>query len=168
VFHVADQPRVFGDAWYTDSDDAFVPTIEAVFLWAPPALALTDLIVNGTLDRHPELRLGVVELTASWVPSYLMMLDGGTDFIAKLNGRTVCELELRPSEYFRRQVRVAAFAQENPARLRASSDDIFMCCSDYPHSEGSATPVDDYRQIETTPDSEPALFNDNVSFLLHR
>ncbi|MGH9025592.1 MAG: amidohydrolase family protein [Acidimicrobiia bacterium] len=168
VFHVADQPRVFDDAWYTDSPDAFVPAIEAVFLWAPPALALTDLIVNGTLDRHPELRMGVVELTASWVPSYLLMLDGGLDFIAKLNGRTVCDLELRPSEYFRRQVRVAAFALEDPKRLRASSDDLFMCCSDYPHSEGSATPIDDYRAVHATPDAEPALFNDNASFLLRR
>ncbi len=168
VFHVADQPRVFGDAWYTDSDDAFVPAIEAVFLWAPPALAITDLIVNGTLARHPELRVGIVELTAIWVPQYLVMLDGGLDFIAKLNGRTVCDLELRPSDYFRRQVRVAAFAQEDPKRLRAHAGDLFMCCSDYPHSEGSATPIDDYRAVATTPPAEAALFHDNVSFLLHR
>jgi hypothetical protein len=166
VFHVADQPRVFGDAWYTDSSDAFVPAIETVFLWTPPALALTDLIVNGTLLRHPELRIGVVELTASWVPWFLHMLDGGLDFLAKLNGFMVCELDLRPSEYFRRQVRVAAFAQEDPKRLRTQSDDLFMCCSDYPHSEGSDTPIADYRAVGTTPDAEPALFNDNVSFLL--
>jgi predicted TIM-barrel fold metal-dependent hydrolase len=166
VFHVADQPHVFGDAWYTDSEYAFVPAIEAVFLWTPPALALTDLIVNGTLDRHPELRIGVVELTASWVPWFLPMLDGSLDFLAKLNGRTVCDLELRPSEYFRRQVRVAAFAHEDPKRIRAGSDDLFMCCSDYPHSEGTATPIDDYRAVQITPDAEPALFNDNISFLL--
>jgi predicted TIM-barrel fold metal-dependent hydrolase len=166
VFHVADQPRVFDDAWYTDSSDAFVPAIETVFLWTPPALALTDLIVNGTLQRHPELRIGVVELTASWVPWYLHMLDGALAFLAKLNGRTICELDLRPSEYFCRHVRVAAFAQEDPKRLRIGSDDLFMCCSDYPHSEGSDTPIADYRAVGTTPDEEPALFNDNVSFLL--
>jgi hypothetical protein len=31
-FHVADQPRVFDDAWYTDPDDTFVPALESVFL----------------------------------------------------------------------------------------------------------------------------------------
>ena len=52
VFHVADQPRVLDDAFYPD-DDSFVPVIESVFLWAPPAIALTDLIVNGTLTATP-------------------------------------------------------------------------------------------------------------------
>ncbi|HEX6310418.1 MAG TPA: hypothetical protein VF152_02190, partial [Acidimicrobiia bacterium] len=59
-FHVADQPHVFDDAWYTDPDEAFVPAIESVFLWTPPALAVTDLIANGTLARHPDLRIGIV------------------------------------------------------------------------------------------------------------
>ena len=88
TFHVADQPRVFDDAWYTDSDYAFVPSIETVFLWTPPALALTDLIVNGILDRHRELRIGVVELSANWVPPFLQILDGALDFLAKLHGRS--------------------------------------------------------------------------------
>jgi predicted TIM-barrel fold metal-dependent hydrolase len=166
VFHVADQPHVFDDAWYTDSDYAFVPAVEAVFLWTPPALALTDLIVNGTLARHPELRIGVIELSANWVPWFLPMLDGSLDFLEKLNGRRVCDLELRPSEYFRRQVRVAAFAYEDPKRIAAASGDVFMFCSDYPHSEGTATPIDDYRAAHVTPADAPALFNDNISFLL--
>ena len=64
VFHVADQPRVIDDAFYTDPDDSFVPVLESIFLWAPPAIAVTDLIVNGTLARHPELRIGIVELSS--------------------------------------------------------------------------------------------------------
>jgi predicted TIM-barrel fold metal-dependent hydrolase len=167
VFHVADQPRIFEDAWYTDPDDGLVSTLDSVFLWTPPALATTDLIVNGTLARHPDLRLGIVELSAVWVPMYLMMLDGGTEFTTKLNGRPLCDLELRPSEYFRRQVRVAAFSYERPQRLRARSDGLFMCCSDYPHSEGSATPVDDYRATGVKPEEDPGLFHDNIAFLLH-
>jgi predicted TIM-barrel fold metal-dependent hydrolase len=166
VFHVADQPRVFEDAWYTDPDDAFVPTIESIFIWTPPALATTDLIVNGVFDRHPELRLGIIELSAIWVPIYLLMLDGAVRFTAMLNGQPLAELELKPSEYFRRQVRVAAFSYERPGRLRDRSDSIYMCCSDFPHSEGTSTPLDDYRAIGSDPDQEPGLFHDNVAFLL--
>jgi predicted TIM-barrel fold metal-dependent hydrolase len=166
VFHVADQPRVLDDAFYTDPDDSFVPVLESVFLWVPPAIALTDLILNGALARHPQLRIGVVELSSIWVPQYLLMLDGGFDFTSALNGRPLAPLDLRPSEYFRRQVRISSFSYENPARLAARSGDLFMACSDFPHSEGTATPIDDYARIGCDPEGAVGLFHDNVSTLL--
>jgi predicted TIM-barrel fold metal-dependent hydrolase len=170
LFHVADQRRVFGDGWYTDPPDSFVPTLDSVFLWTAAALACTDLILNGTLDRHPDLRIGIVELSAVWVPMYLMMLDGGSEFTARLNGRPLTPLALRPSEYFRRQVRVSSFSYELPARLIRQTGDLYMCCSDYPHSEGTATPMADYTGsvVPITPDDAPGLFHDNVSMLLER
>ena len=165
VFHVADQPRVFDDAWYPDEEDS-LPVLESVFLWTPAALAVTDLITNGTLDKFPDLRLGIVELSAVWVPMFLMMLDGGWDFVSRLNGQEQTPLSSRPSEYFRRQVRVAAFSYEEPRRLEAKAGDLFMACSDYPHSEGTASPVADYEAKQTTPDANPGLFHDNSAFLL--
>jgi len=171
VFHVADQSRPFSDAWYTDADDAFIPVIDAVFLHTGAALACTDLIVNGVLERHPRLRVGIVELSAVWVPMYLQMLDGGVDFTTKLNGFAPPGLSLRPSEYFRRQVRVSSFSYELPELLRSQlgGDDLLMACSDYPHSEGTATPIDDYSgtgKFATTPDQAPGLFGANARFLL--
>ena len=91
------------------------------------------------------------------------MLDGGWDFTATLNGAAPTALELRPSEYFRRQVRVSSFSYEQPARLAAKSGDLFMCCSDYPHSEGTATPIEDYARQGCSPDEAPGLFRDNVA-----
>ncbi len=170
VFHVANQRRPFDDGWYTEPDDSFVPPLESVFLWTPAALGCTDLILNGTLERHPDLRIGVVELSAIWVPMFLMMLDGGSDFTAKLNGRPLAELSMRPSDYFRRQVRVSSFAYELPGRLIRQTGDLYMCCSDYPHSEGTATPLADYTgsAIPVRPEDAPGLFSDNVSLLMRR
>lgn len=170
LFHVADQRRPFADAWYTDPADAFVSTLGSVFLWTAAALACTDLILNGTLERHPDLRIGIVELSAVWVPMFLMMLDGGSDFTARLNGRPVAPLPMRPSDYFRRQVRVSSFSYELPSRLIRQTGDLYMCCSDYPHSEGTATPLADYADsaIPLGPDDAPGLFRDNVSMLLER
>jgi predicted TIM-barrel fold metal-dependent hydrolase len=168
VFHVADQPRVLDEAFYTDPDDSFVPVLESVFLWVPPAIAVTDLIVNGTFERHPGLRIGIVELSSVWVPQYLMMLDGGWDFTGRLNGGPPTELPLRPSEYFARQVRVSSFSYEQPARLAAKSKDIYMCCSDYPHSEGTATPVEDYERAGFSLTDGSGLWADNVEVLLAR
>jgi predicted TIM-barrel fold metal-dependent hydrolase len=165
VFHVADQPRVLDDAFYTDPD-SFVPVIESVFLWTPPAVALTDLIVNGTLDRFPDLLLGIVELSSIWVPMYLLMLDGGWDFTTTLNGRAPAPLSLRPSEYVTRQVRVSSFSYEQPRRLEAKSGDLYMACSDYPHSEGTDTPLADYDGVGLRPEAAPGLFGDNARLLL--
>jgi hypothetical protein len=169
VFHVADQRRPFGDGWYTDPPEAFVSVLESVFLWTAPALACADLILNGTLERFPDLRIGIVELSAIWVPLFLLMLDGAHAFTARLNGRPLAPLALRPSEYFLRQVRVAAFAFEEPSRLMRQTGDVYMCCSDFPHSEGTATPIADYAAAGRhgiSAEQAPGLFADNVGFLL--
>jgi predicted TIM-barrel fold metal-dependent hydrolase len=166
VFHVADQPRVFDEAWFTDGDDELVNVLDSVFLWTPPALAIADLIINGTLGRYPDLRIGVIELSAVWVPLFLLMLDGGWDFTTRLNGRPLTPLDLRPSEYFRRQVRVAAFSYEQPSRLTAKTGDLFMCCSDYPHSEGQSDPLASYAAAGSLPERDRGLFHQNLSYLL--
>lgn len=180
VFHVADQPRVFDDAWYTErrvasgpgepgTRDPGVFALDSIFLYVPAALATTDLILNGILDRHPSLRIGIVELSAVWVPLYLMMLEGGSQFVARLTGRDR-KLSLRPSDYFRRQVRVSCFAYELPARIakQLQSDDVLMACSDYPHSEGTAQPLEDYAagRHGVAPAAAQGLFERNAAFLL--
>ena len=166
VFHVADQPRVLDEAFYSDPDDSFVPVLESVFLWVPPAIAITDLIVNGTFARHPRLHIGVVELSSIWVPQYLLMLDGGWDFTSALNGRAPTNLDRRPSEYFRSQVRVSSFSYEQPNRLTAKAGDLFMFCSDFPHSEGTSSPVEDYERAGCDPRDAPGLFHQNIITLL--
>jgi predicted TIM-barrel fold metal-dependent hydrolase len=166
VFHVADQPRIVDEAFYPVDDDTTISALDSIFLWVPPAVAVTDLIVNGVLARHPQLRIGIVELSSIWVPLYLRMLDGGWEFTSALNGRAPAELTERPSEYFRHQVRVSSFSYEQPGRLMAASGDLFMCCSDYPHSEGTATPLDDYTGAGCPSIDSPGFFHDNVGELL--
>jgi hypothetical protein len=71
-----------------------------------------------------------------------------------------------PSEYFQRQVRVAAFSYERPLDLMAASGDLFMACSDYPHTEGTLTAIEDYAAVGLAPDAHPQFFGGNASFLL--
>jgi len=169
VFHVADQPKVFDAAWYREPHDTGVFVLDSVFLYVPAALAVTDLILNGVFGRHPGLRLGIVELSAVWVPLYLMMLDGGSQFVERLNGRA-SPVAGRPSDVFRRHVRVSCFAYEQPTRIasRLGGAELLMACSDYPHSEGTATPLADYAagRFGTRPEAAPGLFERNVAYLL--
>jgi predicted TIM-barrel fold metal-dependent hydrolase len=165
VFHVADQPRPFDEAWYGEDTPGAIAPLTSIFIWTAAALALTDLIINGVLERHPDLRLGVMELSAIWVPLHLQMMDGGFAFAASFNGEKV-PLSLRPSDYFRRQVRVAAFSYEQPRRLIDHAGDIFMACSDYPHTEGTDTALADYRSTGLEPEAAAGLFRENAEFLL--
>jgi hypothetical protein len=168
VFHVSNVRKPFDDAWYADDPDAGNPVLSSVFLGTTPALALADLAVHGVLERHTDLRLGVIELSAVWVPLFLLQLDGGFEFHARFNGAPLTELALKPSEYIARQVRVAAFAYEAPDRLIRRAGDLFMFCSDYPHSEGTADPLGDYRRMcpgAGEPTEAPGLFGANAAWL---
>ena len=60
---------------------------------------------------------------------------------------------------------MAAFSYEGPSRLMAKSGDLYMACSDYPHSEGTATARADYERAGLTPADAPALFGGNLAWL---
>ena len=178
VFHVANVERPFADAWYTDAasgpeepGERSDLVLSSVFLWTGVALALADLTIHGVLHRHPDLRLGIMELSAPWLPLFLMYLDGGIEFTTRLNGRAPFEFATRPSEYVRSHVRIAGFSYERPDRLARRVGDLFMACSDWPHTEGSAHPLEDYRRLggeSTTPAAAPGLFGANLAWLLRR
>ncbi|HLX87188.1 MAG TPA: amidohydrolase family protein, partial [Acidimicrobiales bacterium] len=169
VFHVSAFPHPFHDEWYDTDPDSGAPVLSSVFIWSAPALAICDLAIHGVFEAHPRLRLGVMELSAIWVPMFLLMMDGGFDFHARFNGQPLRSLPLRPSEYVRRQVRVAVFCYEGPRRLiRDLGEDMLMFSSDYPHAEGIAQPVADYERITGPVDGRAGeqLYAGNLEWLV--
>src|SRR5207247_1847709 len=77
----------------------------------PPMQTLSTLIIDGILDRFPRLRIGVIEQGAVWVPSWMRQLDTTVDAFSK-NEERLRRLQLRPSEYVRRQIRVTPYPHE--------------------------------------------------------
>ena len=78
--------------------------VTEVPMW--PKRILWFLLWNGTLERHPGLRLVFTEGTSDWVPaavSYLDYLYESKDFA---HIRAV--LPMKPSEYWQRQCYVGA------------------------------------------------------------
>ena len=142
VFHVSEFESPLHPAWRQGEPEDGERLFDSIFLYMAPAVALADLILNGVLERFPSLRVGVVELTASWVPHFLLHIDGASDFYAQRHGEPYRMLSARPSEYFFRQVRVAALPYEMPNRLVPKvGDDTYMIGSDWPHAEGVADPM---------------------------
>lgn len=166
VFHISDGPRPFDDAWYEGDVNPVEPLLMSTFISILPTLALTDLATGGVLERHPALRIGLVEFTSSWLGQFLRSLDTCATFHGAYNG--VSFGDLAPSEYIRRQVRVATFGFEHPDALRDSVGDLFMFGSDYPHAEGLARPLEDFQAAggPAPSASSAGLYHDNAAWLL--
>ncbi|HTU36666.1 MAG TPA: amidohydrolase family protein [Acidimicrobiales bacterium] len=141
VFHVSEFESPLHPAWRVGEQEDGEQLFDSIFLYLAPAVALANLILNGVLERYPRLRVGVVELTASWVPHFLLHIDGASDFYTARHGEPFRRLAERPSTYFLRQVRVAALPYEMPNRLVPKvGGETFMIGSDWPHAEGVADP----------------------------
>ncbi len=100
-----------------------------------PALSLCDLIFSGVFERHPRLRVAIVEFELSWAPHLISTMDytyrerHDEAFYRFRDG-------MRPSDFFRRNV-VLSF-QEDAVGIRLREIigvDNMMWGSDYPHSE---------------------------------
>ncbi|HIG38978.1 MAG TPA: hypothetical protein EYQ14_00300 [Gammaproteobacteria bacterium] len=101
---------------------------------------LTCMIYDGVLERFPDLRVGIVELGANWLPASLMNLDMGVTLLGKFD-TGLKKLTLKPSEYVQRQVRVTPLHTENTGWvLRNVPKEILMFNTDYPHPEGGSDP----------------------------
>jgi predicted TIM-barrel fold metal-dependent hydrolase len=142
VFHVSEFESPINPAWRQGEPEDGEPLFDSIFLYLAPAVALANLILNGVLERFPRLRIGVIELTASWVPHFLLHIDGASDFYTQRHGEPFRKLADRPSQYFLRQVRVAALPYEMPNRLVPKvGEATYMIGSDWPHAEGVADPM---------------------------
>ena len=105
-----------------------------------PMQALAMLVLDGVLDRFETLKIGVVELGASWVPGFMRQLDSALEAFARHETR-LQQLSLKPSEYIRRQVRVTPYPTEPTGWIiEQSAPEICMFSSDYPHLEGGRNP----------------------------
>ena len=108
----------------------------------PPVMqTLNALIIDGVLMRHPELRIGVIELGATWVPGWMRQLDSAHEAFRK-NEERLQRMDLRPSEYVQRQVRVTPYPHEDTGWTIANTGpDVCLFSSDYPHVEGGRNPI---------------------------
>jgi predicted TIM-barrel fold metal-dependent hydrolase len=104
-------------------------------------LTMAALIIDGVLDRHPQLKFGAIELGASWVPSWMRFMDSAATAFIK-NEPRLQKLSLKPSEFVQRQFRVTPYPHEDVGWIIANTGpEVCMFSSDYPHVEGGRNPL---------------------------
>ncbi|HUB94872.1 MAG TPA: amidohydrolase family protein [Stellaceae bacterium] len=96
---------------------------------------MAGFLAGGVLDRHPILRLAVLECGFGWLPFWVRRMDEQVAYM----GRTA-KLKLLPSEQFaagRVFCNIEAHEQEPMYEMvtKALGDGVLMYASDYPHYE---------------------------------
>ena len=103
---------------------------------------LVFMIWGGIFERHPKLKAVVTEGSSMWVPELLELMDhrySEHHGSAKLGTGYRKHLTMKPSEYFRRNVRVgsSAMSRREAERRHEIGLETMMWGTDYPHPEGS-------------------------------
>ncbi len=139
-----------------------VRTKDAALMHQVPETFISTLVLDGVLERHPNLRGAAVELGAGWVPEMLRRLDS----VAKIWGRVdeSVRFERTPSEQISAQLGFTPFPHEDVARLSAdSNDELYLFSSDYPHVEGGRDPIGRFSSYlaESSEQTKDRFFTEN-------
>lgn len=105
-----------------------------------PQNYLTTMIFGGVFERHPTLRLGVIELGAHWIGPLADLLDNRVEQSKRLRA----SLSLKPSETLARNVRVTPSLWEPIRRQiqRYGLSQVYAFSTDFPHPEGGTDPIE--------------------------
>jgi predicted TIM-barrel fold metal-dependent hydrolase len=121
--------------------DTNFKSIDYMSIPLPVMQTLNALIIDGVLMRNPSLRIGVIELGATWLPGWMRMLDSAHEAFRKNEDR-LRAMDLTPSEYIQRQVRATPYPHEDAGWTIANSGPgVCMFSSDFPHVEGGRNPI---------------------------
>ena len=130
---------------------------------------LSTLVLDGVFDRFENLRCGVIELGASWVPGMLARLDSAKAAFGR-NEPLLAELALDPSEYVRRQIRFTPFPFDDVGwAIAQSHPELYLFSTDYPHPEGTRDPLGRFEKFldghGTTDGAREAFYHGNFRTL---
>ncbi len=123
----------------------------------PPMQTLATMIFDGVLERFPELRIGVIEQGAIWLPSWMRQMEAAFEAFARHEER-LRALSLRPSEYVRRQVRATPYPTEDVGWIieQAGPEVLPVLLATTPTSRAAAAPSSGSRHRSPTRPSPSA------------
>jgi predicted TIM-barrel fold metal-dependent hydrolase len=107
--------------------------------------AMASLMLEGALERTPELRVAFLESGTGWLPYWLARLD---DHAAWMADSECAALTLSPSEYFARQCAISTDPEDPLAPFTASvvGADHLLWASDFPHPDAEfPNALDEFR-----------------------
>jgi uncharacterized protein len=146
--HVGMSPARYHPAWANTDDPSLIRVISTLQPWQQAQVFLAGMVLGGVFERHPKLTILFSEHGIDWVSPTIRRLDGIATAGASPLLMGEYRLPLTPAEYIRRNVRISPLpaAHESPVRLLERYPELMVFSSDYPHFEGSGSPLDHYRR----------------------
>ncbi|HEX4493688.1 MAG TPA: amidohydrolase family protein [Acidimicrobiia bacterium] len=177
VFHVGGTGELIDPAYFRNGlpippdfhgGEENFRSVDYMGIPVPPAQTLATLIFDGVLEAFPDLRIGVIEQGAVWVPSWLRQMESAFEAFHRHEERLQA-LSLRPSDYVHRQCRFTPYPTEDVGWIvEQGGADLVLFSSDYPHVEGGRKPLERFEASLGDADAEVRrqFYTDNFLFLM--
>ena len=168
ILHVGSDSLSISDEWMNDGHSEresargraeVIGSKDLTVIFHSAQRFISTLVLDGVLEKFRNLRGGVIELGAGWVPDTIRRLDHAVDIWAK-SEPFLAKFERRPSEQFSEQLRFTPYPFEDVGQLMSeSSPELYMFSTDYPHAEGGRDPIGRFtRSLEGIDDRDSNLF----------
>ena len=155
ILHVGSSPLTVEDPWMNDGRPQkstarggaeVIGSKDLTVIHQTAQRFVSMLVLDGVLERHPDLRGGVIELGAGWVPDMIRRLDHAATIWAKSEPH-LAEMKRLPSEQIRQQMRFTPYRFEAVDKMvNESWPELYLFSSDYPHAEGGRDPIGRFKR----------------------
>ena len=172
TLHVGSAPITIDEAWMNDGKPNTVSARGGAEVIGSKDLTvihhasqrfISTLILDGVLEKYPNLRGGIIEIGAGWVPDMLRRLDSAVEIWARSEPQ-LADMQRTPSEQAAAQLRFTPYPFEPVSQLVSeSSAELYMFSSDYPHAEGGRDPLGRFGKstAELSADAQHRFFAQN-------
>jgi uncharacterized protein len=120
-------------AWPSHTENTKL-ALGGTLLFIGNARVVSNLILSGMFDRHPDLKMVSVESGVGWIPFILEALDYE---MAENAPQEFSQLGKLPSEYFRSNLYATFWFENNrnklPDLIEAVGEDNILFETDFPH-----------------------------------
>ncbi len=150
LLHVGSSTLSIPDAWMNDGRSAresargraeVIGSKDLTVIFQDTLRFLSVLVLDGVLERFPDLRGGAIEIGAGWVPDMIRRLDHAASLWARSEPHLAL-MKRPPSEQIRAQLRFTPYPFEDAGLLiEQSYPELYLFSSDYPHAEGGRDPI---------------------------
>jgi predicted TIM-barrel fold metal-dependent hydrolase len=151
VFHVGGTGELIDPAYFQNGlpippdfhgGDENFRCVDYMGIPGPPAQTLATMVFDGVFERFPDLKVGVIEQGAIWVPGWMRQMESAFDAFSRHEDR-LQKLSLRPSEYVTRQMRFTPYPTEDVGWIvEQAGAQTVLFSTDFPHVEGGRRPVE--------------------------
>jgi len=161
LVHVGLSPAIYHPAWANTDDPALIRVISVLQPDQQALVFLNAMVFGGVFERHPTLTILFSEHGIDWITRATARMEqlAAPGVSPLLLGEY--RLPLSPSEYVRRNIRVSPLPapHESPVPTLDKLPEVAVFSSDYPHFEGSRSPIEHYdKDLAGLPDTVRAAF----------